>query len=114
MVNYVGIASAVSGVYMDAEKIASACAPKEMLSGWEDINNRLELLCGNMDRLAQDSWAVRVQLVGSSLNPIGDKPEKKSESGGDFVAITLANIAHIEDMMASILYDIQAIKKGRA
>lgn len=112
MVNYGGYATAVNGVCTDPAQMANACVTKEQPSGWEEINRRLELLCGNVDRMAQESWSVRVRLVGTK----GETPtDTKQWEGcpGDFVSITLANISKVEDMLASVYYDIQAIKQGK-
>jgi len=111
MVNYGGYATAVNGVCTDPAQMANACVTKEQPSGWEEINRRLELLCGNVDRMAQESWSVRLQLVGArGQTPSSMKPEEQTY--GDFISITLANLSKVEDMLASVYCDIQAIKQG--
>ena len=111
MMKYGEYATAVGGVCTEPGQMANACVVKEP-SGWEEINRRLELLLGNIDRMAQESWSVRVQLVGKrGETPSNMKPE--GQASGDFIGITLANINKVEDMLSSIHYDIQAIKQGK-
>ncbi len=113
MVNYGGFATAMgNGVCTDPTQMAKVCVVKEPPSGWEEINRRLELLKANVDRMAQESWSVRIQLVGTPpAPPSGGKPEE--QTNGDFISLTLANIGEVEDMLSSVYYDIQAIKNGK-
>ena len=111
MMKYGEYATAVGGVCTEPGQMANACVVKEP-SGWEEINRRLELLLGNIDRMAQESWSVRVQLVGTH----GETPSNMKQGEdvpGDFISITLANISKVEAMLSSIYYDIQAIKRGK-
>lgn len=101
------------GIAVNPSDMANACLSAKSPSGWEEINNRLGNLITNIDRVAQESHHTRMALVASVPAMPSNSCDPETQPGGDFIALTLSNISHIEGMLASIYTDIQDIRDGR-